>query len=96
MCGEDLCSFRASPTEALKFGAVKVICTALEPDIARDADASFARGSILQRNHKTKKQPFTRGCKIELHKQVSSTFLQQTRSNRLQINLKNSTKFQYT
>jgi hypothetical protein len=74
-------TLRASSTEALKFGAVKDVCSALDSNIARDAGASFARGSILQRNQKSQKQPFTRGCKIELHKQVFSTYIQQTRSN---------------
>jgi hypothetical protein len=37
-----------------KIGAVKVVCGALEPDTARSIDASFIRGSILQRNQEAK------------------------------------------
>jgi hypothetical protein len=50
-------SLRASPTEALKFGVVKVISSALDLDTARGADASFTEGSILQRNQEAKTSP---------------------------------------
>jgi hypothetical protein len=39
--------------EALKFGAVKVVCSAFDLDSARDVGTSFAGGSILQRNQKS-------------------------------------------
>jgi hypothetical protein len=48
---------RASPTQALKFGVVKVVCSVLELDTARSTDASFIRGSILQRNQEDKNNP---------------------------------------
>jgi hypothetical protein len=34
----------------LKFGAVKVICSVLDPDTARNTAVSFTGGSISQRN----------------------------------------------
>jgi hypothetical protein len=43
---------RASPTEALKFGAVKVVCSVLDPDTARGA-AIASPGAV---NHRAKMQ----------------------------------------
>jgi hypothetical protein len=48
---------RASSIDALKFSAVKVIYSALNPDTARGADASFTRGSILRCNQEAKNSP---------------------------------------
>jgi hypothetical protein len=54
---------RASPIGALKFGAVKVVCSALNPDIAHGVDASFTGGSILQRNQEEKNSPLPEDVK---------------------------------
>jgi hypothetical protein len=49
--------FRASPIEALNFGAVKIVCSVLDLDTARGGDVIFAIGSILQRNQEAKNNP---------------------------------------
>ena len=84
---------RASPAAAEKCSAANVVHSALDPDTARETSATYTGSSILQLAPRSKKLASTGGCKIQLHKQVSSTYIQQTRSNKPQINLKKSIKF---